>query len=82
MVMGMARSMMKAMQLPSWFWGEAVNTSVFILNRTATQSIDGMTPYEVWHGRKPDIHFLRTFGCVAHVKQGSKQLSKLETGAP
>ena len=77
-VMGMARSMMKAMSMPGWFWGEAASTAVFILNRSATQSVDGKTPFEVWHGTKPAVHFLRTFGCVAHVKQGSKRLAKLE----
>jgi hypothetical protein len=49
----MARSMLKAMSMLSWFWGEAVITAVFILNRSPTQSIDGMTPYEVWHEVKP-----------------------------
>ncbi|WVZ82883.1 hypothetical protein U9M48_030091 [Paspalum notatum var. saurae] len=58
--------------------GEAVTTAVFILNRSPTQSVDGKTPYEVWHGIKPPVHFLRTFGCVAHVKGGSKHLTKLE----
>ena len=52
-VMGVARSMMKAMSLPGWFWGEAMNTAVFILNRAPTQSVDVKTPYEVWHGTKP-----------------------------
>lgn len=77
-IMGMARSMLKAMNLPSWLWGEAVATAVYILNRSPTQSVEGSTPYEVWHGSKPTVSQLRTFGCVAHVKQGSKRLTKLE----
>ncbi|WVZ88673.1 LOW QUALITY PROTEIN: hypothetical protein U9M48_035165 [Paspalum notatum var. saurae] len=76
-VMGTARSMMKAMSMPGWFWGEAVTTAVFILNRSPTQSVDGKTLFEVWHGVKPPVHFLRTFGCVAHVKAGGKHLTKL-----
>jgi transposase InsO family protein len=48
-VMGMAHNMLKVMAMPSWFWGEAVLMAVFILNRSPTQSIDGKTPYEVWH---------------------------------
>lgn len=67
-VMVMARSMMKAKSLPGWFWREAVNTAVFILNRAPTRSVIAMTLYEAWHGVKPPVHFLRTFGCVAHVK--------------
>jgi hypothetical protein len=77
-VMGMARSMLKAMAAPGRFWGEVVATAVYILNRSPTQSVDGCTPYEVWHGVKPFVHHFRTFGCVAHVKQGNKRLSKLE----
>lgn len=69
---------MKAMSLPGWFWGEAVTTAVFLLNRAPTQSVNGMTPFEVWFGSKPPVHFLRTFGCVAHVKNGGKHLTKLE----
>jgi transposase InsO family protein len=67
-VMGMARSMMNAMSMSSWFWGETVLTVVFILNRSPTQSVEGRTPYEVWHGKKPSVDYFHTFGCVAHVK--------------
>jgi hypothetical protein len=51
------------------FWGEAVSTAVFLLNRAPTKSLAGMTPYEAWHGRKPAVHYLRTFGCLAYVKE-------------
>jgi hypothetical protein len=37
-----------------------------------------MTPYGVWHGVKPSASYFHTFACVAHVKQGSKHLGKLE----
>jgi hypothetical protein len=26
-------------------------------------------PYEAWHGSKPAVQFLRTFGCLAYVKE-------------
>jgi transposase InsO family protein len=55
-VMGMARSMFKVMAAPGWLWGEAVVTSVHVLNRCPTKSIEGCTPYEVWHGVKPSVH--------------------------
>lgn len=35
------------------------------------------TPYEAWHNRKPKVHHLRTFGCVAHVKKIGPGVSKL-----
>jgi hypothetical protein len=77
-IMGMARSMLKAMSMLGWFWGEAVATAVYILNRSPTQSLDGQTPYEVWSGTKPSVHHMQTFGCVAHLKQGNKWLINLE----
>jgi transposase InsO family protein len=77
-VMGAARSMMKAMSMLGWFWGQAVNTVVFILNRAPTQIVDGKTPYEVWFGSKPPVHFFCTFRCVAHVKVVGMHLAKLD----
>ena len=60
--------MMKVKGMPAKFWGEAVTTVVFILNRAPTKALKGKTPFETWHGRKPNVSFLRTFGCVDHVK--------------
>jgi transposase InsO family protein len=77
-VVGMARSMLKAKALLGTFWGEAVNTAVYILNRSPTRSLDGKTPFEAWHGERPTVSFLRTFGCVAHVRNTKPHLKKLE----
>lgn len=67
-VLRMARSILKAEQVSSTFWGKAVLTAVFILNRYFTWSVNGMTRYEVCYGRKPYMRVLRIFGCVGHVK--------------
>jgi hypothetical protein len=77
-VVGMARSMINAKGLPSMFWGEAINTAVYILNRTTTKGTGGKTPYELWNGSTPAVHHLRTFGCVAHVKNVGPNMKKLD----
>jgi hypothetical protein len=52
----MAHSMMKSKGMSSMFWGEAVSTAVYLLNRALTKSVVhtnrvltksvvGMTPY-------------------------------------
>ena len=74
----MARSMMKAKGMPARFWGEAVTTTVFILNRAPTKALKGKTPFEVWYGCKPSVSFLRTFGCIGHVRKTKPVLTKLE----
>lgn len=73
----MARSVLKSKNLPGKFWGEAVTTAVYFLNRAPTKSVVGMTPYEAWCGRKPSVEHLRTFGCITHVKTVSGHASKL-----
>jgi transposase InsO family protein len=73
-----ARSMLKVKDPPEWFWGEAVNTTVYVLNRCPTKSVDGMTPFEAWHERKPVVHHLRTFGCIVYVRNTMPHLKKLE----
>jgi hypothetical protein len=65
------------MGMPAKFWGEAVSTAVYLPNRAPTKSVKGMTPYEAWHGRKPSVHHLRTFGCTAHVKKTGPGQTKL-----
>ena len=77
-VVGMARSMLKAKGLPGVFWGEVVTTAVYLLNRSSSKSIGGKTPYELWTGSAPGVHHLWTFGCVAHVKNTTPNLKKLD----
>jgi hypothetical protein len=77
-IVGMARSMLKAISVPAKFWGEAVTTAVFFLNWSYTRSMDGRTPFEAWFGQKPDVHFLKVFGCKAHAKVTRPNLKKLD----
>ena len=74
----MARSMMKAKGMLARFWGEVVTTAVFILNRCLTKALMGKTPFEAWYGCKPSVSFLRTFGCIGHVRKTKPNLTKLE----
>ena len=76
-IMSCVRSMLKEKNLPLELWAEAVNTCVYVLNRSYTKSLKGETLYEKWSGRKPSIDHLRVFGSVVHVKTTSK-MSKLE----
>jgi hypothetical protein len=77
-VVNMARSLLKTRGLPTAFWGEAVTTAVYLLNRAPTKSVAGKTPFEAWHGRRPDVEHLRVFGCVAYVRVTRPHLKKLE----
>ena len=60
----MVRSMMSLTDLPLSFWGYALETAAFTLNRAPSKSVE-MTPYELWFGNKPKLLFLKVRGCDA-----------------
>jgi transposase InsO family protein len=48
---------------------EVVVTAVYILNRSPTKALNGRTPYEAWHGRKPAVSHIWVLGCLAFGKK-------------
>jgi transposase InsO family protein len=60
-VVGMARALLKQRGMPAVFWGEAVVTTAYILNRSPTKALNGRTLYEAWHGHKPAVSHLWVF---------------------
>ena len=77
-VMERARTILLESQLEDHFWAEAVNTSVYLHNRSPTQALNGITPYEAWHGCKPPLEHLRRFGCDAYVYVPLERRKKLD----
>jgi transposase InsO family protein len=49
------------------FWAEALQTAVYLHQRTPTTSLSKYrSPYEVLHQKQPKIEHLRCFGCIAY----------------
>ena len=59
-LLDMVRSMMSLIGLPLSFWGYALETAAFTLNRAPSKSVE-MTPYELWFGKKPKLSFLKVW---------------------
>ena len=76
-LMEMARCMVKSQALPHGFWLEAVMCATYVLNR----SLQSMTQYEAWHGKKPSIGHLHVFGCLAYILVPVQQCRKLDDKA-
>ena len=74
-LLDMVRYMMSLTDLPLSFWGYALETAAFTLNRAPSKSVE-TTPYELWFGKKPKLSFLKVWGCDAYVKK--LQPDKLE----
>ena len=67
-LLDMVRSMMSQTDLPISFWGYALETAAFILNRVPSKAVE-KTPYEIWTGKTPSLSFLKIWGCQAYVKR-------------
>ena len=67
---GRVLAMIAAVGAPMNLWGEAALTAAYLWNRTPSRTLPpGVTPFEMVHGRKPDISHLRVWGsrCFARV---------------
>ena len=75
----MARCKLKAQDLPDSFWAEAINTAIYILNRSFTKAVKDMTPHEAYSGKKPSVEHFRIFGCHCYAHVPNSTRTKLES---
>ena len=68
-------------KLPQKFWVEALNSTVYLHNRSPTKALEGLTPYEAWTGSKPDVSNLKCFGCTAYGHIPKDERKKLDPKA-
>jgi hypothetical protein len=73
-----ARAMLNEKNLPNYFWVEMVTTIVYIMNRTPTVAIHGMTLEEKFISKKPNVSHFRMFGWITYVHVSDEKRSKLD----
>ncbi|GJW16782.1 putative ribonuclease H-like domain-containing protein [Tanacetum coccineum] len=73
-----ARIMLADSKLPTTFWAEAVNTACYVQNRILVTKPHNRTPYELFHGRKLALGFMRTFGCPVTILNTIDHLGKFD----
>ena len=66
---------MSYVDLPTSFWGHALETAAFTLNRVPSKLVQKM-PYKMWTGKHPSMSFMKIWGCEAYVKHQTS--TKLE----
>ncbi|GJZ30399.1 zinc finger, CCHC-type containing protein [Tanacetum coccineum] len=72
----MVNSMLSYSGLSQGFWGEAMLTACYLLNRVPNKR-NRITPYELWTKRKPNLNYLRVWGCRAVVRLPDPKLKTL-----
>ena len=56
-MLDMIRSMLSDASLPKSFWGYALQTAIYLINRIPSKSIP-KTPFELWTGHKPSLRHI------------------------
>ncbi|GJW85196.1 putative ribonuclease H-like domain-containing protein [Tanacetum coccineum] len=67
-----ARIMLADSKLPTTFWAEVVNTACYVQNRVLQD------PYKLFHGRTPNLSFMRPFGCPVTILNTIDHLGKFD----
>ncbi|KAL4291812.1 hypothetical protein GQ457_14G013700 [Hibiscus cannabinus] len=76
-LLDMVRSMMSHTDLPTSFWGYALETTVFTLNRVPSKSVQ-KTPHEIWTGKRPNMSLMKVWGYKAYVKHQGRNIELKE----
>ena len=66
-LLDMVRSMLSFTDLSYFLWGYALLTSAHLLNKIPSKAVP-TTPYEIWTGRKPNLNYVKVWGCPAYVR--------------
>ena len=77
-LLDIVRPMMSLIGLPLSFWGYALETAAFTLNRGPSKSVE-TTSYELWFGKKPKLSILKVWGCDAYMKKFHPDKLKLKS---
>jgi hypothetical protein len=76
-IMEATRAMLHSSGLPFLFWMRALKAAVQLRNRSPTKALTDVTPYQVQRSDKPDLSYLRVFGCRAYKYLYKTKSSKL-----
>ncbi|GBM64545.1 Retrovirus-related Pol polyprotein from transposon TNT 1-94 [Araneus ventricosus] len=80
-LLDIARCSLIQSKLPLSFWAEAIANANYTKNRLPSKSLQGKSPYELWHGKVSNIGYFKTFGCEAFVWNNKKNREKFEPRA-
>ena len=76
--MNMAHNMLSHKKLSDEYWDEVVASSVYLLNKSPTMSVQENISKESWSGTKTSVSHLRIFGSVAFVHITDELRRKLD----
>ncbi|KAJ8728904.1 hypothetical protein PYW07_006600 [Mythimna separata] len=76
-----ARTMLLESGLNKNLWAEAINTAVYVINRTGPSRVKDKTPYELWRIKDFDVNNLQVFGSQVSVHVPDQKRLKFDSKA-
>src|SRR5436190_22575839 len=77
-IMERVKAIIAEAKLDKRLWMEIADTVVYLKNHSPTSAVE-TTPYELWHGTKPNLSHLRIIGSTAYVHIPKEKRTKLDT---
>ncbi|GJQ94325.1 retrovirus-related pol polyprotein from transposon TNT 1-94 [Tanacetum coccineum] len=68
-------------RLPEFLWAKAISTACFTQNRSIIHTRYNKTPYELLHGRKPNVEYFHVFGSLCYSTNDREDLGKMKPKA-
>ena len=76
MILERVHALLHASGLLKYLWGEAAHHVIWLKNWTPTKVLNGLTPFEVAFGTKPNLSRIREWGSEVFVRvEGISKLS-------
>jgi hypothetical protein len=72
------RAMLLTQCIPKILWGTAALHAVYLRNRAFTRAISDRTPFERWHGKRPNVEHLQEFGIPVSILNEAVGRDKLD----
>nr|GEW90510.1 retrovirus-related Pol polyprotein from transposon TNT 1-94 [Tanacetum cinerariifolium] len=76
-----ARTMLIILRLPEFLWAEAVSIACITQNWSIIHTRYNKTPYELPHGRKPNVEYFHVFGTLCYPINERDDLGKMKPNA-
>ena len=77
----MVRCMLKDSGMEKKYLAEAIKTAVYVRNMVENDVSQGKSPFEATFKQKPDLDFMRVFGCISFAHVPKQKRSKLDDTA-